>query len=156
MGFQSVAQKEIIRSKDGQNGAVVLQGELNAEIFENEAEFIWFREGLVAYHPDQQTIDLLKKELPKYDLTIVLGTWCEDSHALVPKLVKVLQLSDYPLGQLRMVGVDRSKKSEALKGVSVDFVPTIIVYEKGEEIGRIVETTRKSIEIDLAEIIQQH
>jgi hypothetical protein len=55
-----------------------------------------------------------------------------------------------------MYGVDRNKKSnnkeeEAYKIINV---PTIIVMKDGVELGRIVETTKTSIESDLLKIVE--
>ena len=55
-----------------------------------------------------------------------------------------------------MYGVDRTKttKDGAHEQYNVSKVPTIIILDKGVEKGRITETTRKSVDADLVNIIK--
>ncbi len=155
MSFDTFAQSYEV-SKDAENGSVVLKGEISIADMKNEASFTWLSTN-GAYTPDPITTDLLKENLKDYTLVVVMGTWCEDSQVLVPKLYTTLIQSLFPMSQLTIYGVDRTK--DALHGEKAKFdiekVPTIIVYKDGKEKGRIIEVVSKSIEEDIAAIIRK-
>jgi hypothetical protein len=108
------------------------------------------------YRPDPAKIAALSEKLSNYHLVILLGTWCEDSHRLIPQLYRVLTTTNFPLDQLSIFALDRDKKGreEVEVRYKVSNVPTIIVLKEDEEIGRITEIVQKSIESDLADIIK--
>lgn len=135
---------------------LVYTGQFTFTDLQQEESFKWMTEGTDAYQPDAEDISHLKSELNKYQLVVFMGTWCEDSHNLIPKLYKVLEASSYPAQQLTLCGLDREKKGKgtAHEEYKVLYVPTIIVLSNGKEVGRITETVRKSVEADLAAIIK--
>jgi thiol-disulfide isomerase/thioredoxin len=150
------AQKKYTVSKDPEEGGVVYNGPCSFGDLDAEQTFDWFKAGAAGYKPDAAAVAYLKKALPPYQLIVFMGTWCDDSHNLVPKLYKVLQQASYPMGQYTMFGVDRkktTKNSEHLK-YKITLVPTIIVLKDHKEIGRITEVIDKSVEEDLAKIVK--
>lgn len=110
------------------------------------------------YNPDESKIESLSEELNKYKLIVFLGTWCEDSHRLVPQLYRVLTDSGYPLEQLQIFALDRDKKGRngEEKQYNITNVPTVIVLQDGNEKGRITETVKKNVESDLLEIMKNN
>jgi thiol-disulfide isomerase/thioredoxin len=155
MSIKTFAQSYEV-SKDAENGSVVLKGEITIADIQNESTFTWFVTN-GAYNPDPVTTDYLKENLKDYSLVVVMGTWCDDSQNLIPRLYTTLVQSFFPMSQLTIYGVDRTK--DALHGEKAKFniekVPTIIVYKDGKEKGRIIELVAKSIEDDLAAIIKK-
>jgi thiol-disulfide isomerase/thioredoxin len=135
---------------------LVFTGQFTFTDLQQEESFKWMQEGIEAYQPGAEAIGYLKAELNKYQLVVFMGTWCEDSHNLIPKLYKVLTEVGYPLQKLTLYGLNREKKGKgtAHEEYKVLFVPTIIVLSDGKEIGRITETVRKSVEADLSTIIK--
>jgi len=107
------------------------------------------------YIPDAGSMTMLKKDLSKYKIICFLGTWCEDSQEQLPVLYKVLHEADYPLQSVQLYAVDRDKKTMHGENdtYKIELVPTIILLKDDEEIGRIVESPKGSIEKDLAAII---
>ena len=93
--------------------------------------------------------------MKQYTMVVFLGTWCDDSHYLIPRLERVLQMINYPQSKLTMYGVDRAKTAKNGEEIKygVTLVPTIILFKDGKEVGRITETVKKTIEEDLASII---
>lgn len=153
------AQSDYDVSKDKENGSVVYKGQMTFADLEKESDFAWFTRGSKAYVPDSVTVAYLKKQLPNYEIIVLMGTWCEDSQNLVPKLHKVLQAAGYPMEKYTMYGVDRAKTAKYVehKLYKVEKVPTIILSKDHNEVGRIVETlTKKNIESDLAAIIRKN
>jgi thiol-disulfide isomerase/thioredoxin len=143
-------------SKDPENGSVVLKGTVTMSDLAAEPSFSWFKQN-AAYNPDTAAIRSLRTSLPGYTITVVMGTWCEDSQNLIPKLYTVLQDVHYPMDKVTMFGVDRTKNAlnnEKAKYL-IEKVPTIILYKDGTEAGRITETAQESIERDLMHITEQ-
>jgi len=155
MSIHTYAQSDYDVIKDKDN-TVIFKGSCTFEDLNKESSFTWLKKGMDAYKPDSVKIAYLKKNLPKYQMIVFLGTWCDDSHFLIPRLEKVLKLSAYPMSQYMMYGMDRNKKAKNVedKIYSIVNVPTIIVYKGNMELGRIVETAKKNIETDLVNIIK--
>ncbi len=156
ISMRSRAQSDFVRSYDKENGSLVFKGQVNFDTLKTEASFEWLKKGAEAYSPDKETLRFLQEKLPAFDLVIFMGTWCEDSHVLLPKLYKTLQSANYPLSQCNMYGVDRAKTTKYVEHqlYQIAFVPTIILTKKNQEIGRIVENVKQSIEADLADLIR--
>lgn len=134
---------------------LIYQGQVTFTDLQKEKAFGWYDKGAAAYNPDKETIARLKPILKSHTFVVFLGTWCSDSHKLIPELTKVLQLCDYPLSKVMIFSLDHSKKglNGEEKKYSISYLPTIIVYKDGKEEGRIIETVDGSIESDLLSII---
>lgn len=128
----------------------IIEGKLTVSQLET---FGWFKKNYAEYKPAMSVVDELA-EFKKCSVLVILGTWCSDSHELVPQLMKVMDLAGWK--QPELIGVDRKKKCSKIdiKPLNIEYVPVIIVFEKEKEKGRIIETTKKSIEEDLLEILQ--
>jgi hypothetical protein len=150
----SMAQ-DFDRLTDEENGSVVFKGEFRFEDLKNEDSFNWLQVGAEGYKPDSVALKFLKKHMPAYELVIMLGTWCEDSHLVIPQLYTTLEKSAYPL-KYNMYGLDRAKTTKHIehKLYRVDRVPTVILMQNNLEIGRITEMPKKSIERDLRALIE--
>lgn len=150
------AQKsDFDRTTDADNGSIIFTGQCSFADLEQEKTFTWMAEGVSGYKPGAEAVAQLKKKLPAYNLVIFLGTWCEDSQNLIPKLYKTLKEAGYPMNQVRMYGVNRAKESKYYdhKAYRIDRVPTIILQRGNTEVGRIVEQVQNSIESDLLALI---
>jgi hypothetical protein len=156
LSLQMNAQSEFDKSIDKENGSVVYKGQVRFGDLKKEPNFSWFESGAQAYKPDTNAIKFLKKHLPGYNLVVLMGTWCDDSQVLIPKLYKTLQLTEYPLPQLELVGVDRSKRAKYIEHTlyRLEKVPTIILFKEELETGRIVEVVKESVETDLMRLIE--
>lgn len=151
-----MAQKPYAISTDPKNGQVVFSGPVTFGDLEAEPTFTWFKEGQEGYRPRKKPTEYLRAHLKDYQVIVFMGTWCPDSHNLIPKFKKVLDEAGYPVSQLSIIGVDRSKtiKDGAEKKYAITSVPTFILFRNGEERGRITESVHKRIETDLAALIK--
>ena len=73
----------------------------------------------------------------------------------VPYFFRMLDLMQYDPSKVLLIAVNRDKKARDmdLSKYKIERVPTFIIYDKNEnELGRIVETPRYSLEEDLLEI----
>ncbi len=109
------------------------------------------------YNPDATTMEALRGKLGDYQMVIFMGTWCEDSHKLIPELYSVLKGTGYPLEELQLYALDRDKKGKNGEEQSyhITNVPTIILLKDDKETGRITEVVEKSIESDLLKIVEK-
>jgi len=104
---------------------------------------------------DAQALSVLRNRLSAYEIIVFIGTWCEDSHEMIPRLYHVLKAADYPFEQLRMYAVDREKQSlhDEADMYHIRQIPVVILKKDGREQGRITEQVQQSVEQDLAKII---
>jgi thiol-disulfide isomerase/thioredoxin len=134
-----------------------LTGKTDAAILADKATCTWYQPTYESYKPDPATTANLKKALPK-DATFLVfgGMWCSDTQNLLPKFYKVLDEAGISRKNVQLYLVDEQKNSpEKLeKQYGVNNVPTFIIFQQGEEKGRIVETVKQSIEADLLTILQ--
>ncbi|MCZ2083028.1 MAG: thioredoxin [Flavobacteriales bacterium] len=159
--LQSCESQKIVinREVESKNDGKMLLGYQTKNQLLKEPYSEWYVSGHDDYQIDQKALVELKKEkLSSYNITLVMGTWCEDSHREVPRLFKILEALNYPEAKLTMIAVNRKK--EAPSGEEGPFniqkVPTIIVQKYGKEIGRIIENPSTGyLERDLLEILKK-
>jgi len=110
------------------------------------------------YNPETSTIADLKKQVEGISIKIVFGSWCYDSKMQVPRFMKVLDQIEFNESNLSIIAVDRLKKSHdaSIDHLKIKLVPTFIIYKGQEEIGRIVENPKTSLEQDLLKILQEN
>ncbi len=110
-----------------------------------------------AYKPHPRCIRKSKKKNENIEVLIVLGTWCHDSQTQVPRFLKYFDEAGFKEDQLTMIGVDRSKTAGDvdISSLNIERVPTFIFYRDNKELGRIIETPKKSLERDSYKIIRK-
>ena len=161
LGFQSCESQKIVvnREVETTNDGKMLLGHQTKDQLLKEPYSEWYVREHDEYGLDQKTVaELKKRKLNSYNITLVMGTWCEDSHREVPRFFKILAELKYPEGKLTMIAVNRKK--EAPNGeegpLNIQRVPTIIVQKYGKEIGRIIESPSTGyLERDLLEILKK-
>ncbi len=118
---------------------------------------IYFDSQYDVYKPSEKVIDDLKEKIDEFEFTIVMGTWCGDSQKEVPRFFKILKEADYNQKRVKVIAVDRQKQAIVvdITDLKIEKIPTFIVYKNDVEIGRIVETPKKSLEADLWKIIKK-
>ncbi len=136
--------------KDPEGGTNMLVGEISLKELQQPG-YSWFKTGMDAYKPDSGLVKRIKQEIGAYEIVVFMGTWCDDSHTLVPQFFKVLKACDYPLDKVKIFATDRQKHTLNIEHdiFSISKVPTFIVYLNHNEVGRITENVEKSVELDL-------
>ena len=137
-----------------------LLGRITAQDLGQEPYGEWFTEPYINYTPNPEILAGLKDVAGKdLDITVFFGTWCPDSQREVPRLLKLLDLMEFPTDRLTLVAVDgddeakkRSPGGEE-KGLEVYKVPTLVFSRDGAEIARMVEHPVLSLERDLLAIL---
>ena len=134
----------------------VLLGYQNREVLEQTPFDSWFAKTYQDYKPKEKVLTTLKPLLQDADLTIFMGTWCEDSQREIPALFQILDQTEFDTDQLTLITVSRNKDTpEKLEeGFDLEYVPTIIISKDGAELGRIVESPIGTLEKDLVRILE--
>lgn len=146
-------QYEVLPDK---NEGKIYKGIISRDLLEKDTSFKWYANGLAGYHPNEDAIAALKKNKDSIQFITFMGTWCEDSHFVIPKFFYLLDVAGFPAERVSLIGVDRSKKtlSHLTEAMGIINVPTIIVMKNGKEVGRVVEYGHSGFfDKDLAEII---
>jgi len=148
-----------IRSLKDKPEPVVLVGELQRSEIEL-AEPRWV-EAQVSAEVDAEAARRLVDADPGAEVAVFLGTWCGDSRREVGRLWRAFDDLSGPEGafvppfEIEYIGVDREKEEpvERTGGLDIQYVPTVIVYRDGQEVGRIIESAPAGIEGDLADLL---
>ncbi len=121
----------------------------------NSVQYAWFDSGYAAYEPSIEMLKDYRNALDSVDFFVVFGTWCKDSKREMPRFFKIMDELNFPSKRIELYGVDRSKAQPGTipQQYHITNVPTIIVRTHGEELGRIVESPKATLEIDLLEIL---
>jgi len=147
--FDTTAQKDILIGECNREGML---HPLFAEYYNTEYG---------AYSPAPETLMLLSAFGHDYKITIVMGSWCGDSHEQVPRFLKTADLAGFPEENIRIICVNKKKTApgfeEELIPLNIEKVPTFIfnsMAADGREIGRIIETPLESLETDWLKILE--
>lgn len=98
------------------------------------------------YTPSSEELTAIQKLAGK-ELIVFLGTWCHDSIREVPKLIKLLDMSEVKLADIQFVTVGYDKRDELGLALAHDlqYTPTFVVKHQGVEINRVVEKPEKPL-----------
>jgi thiol-disulfide isomerase/thioredoxin len=152
-GFSQI-QYEVLSERPNEK---TLKGIISREILEKDSSFKWYAANQKGYNPNKDALEGLKKQKDSIHLLVFMGTWCEDSHVIIPKFFSLLDASGFPVEKLTLIGVDRKKTtfSDLTGALGVKNVPTIMVMKNGREIGRVIEYGKFGLfDMDLGAILK--
>lgn len=147
------SQYEVLVERPGEKS---LKGIITRSVLESDTSFKWFATNFKAYSPRQDAMEALKKNADSIQLLVFMGTWCEDSHFIIPKLYALTDAAGFSQEHITLIGTDRNKKtlSNLANALNVTHVPTIIIFRNGRELGRIIEYGKYGMfDKELGEII---
>jgi thiol-disulfide isomerase/thioredoxin len=136
-------------------GEKMYKGIISREALIADTSFKWVSSAK-AYTDDKNAVDGLKKYKDSIQLLVFMGTWCEDSHDIIPKFYSLTDAAGFSQERITLIGVDRQKKtlSHLTEALGIINVPTIIVMKNGKEAGRVVEYGKYGMfDKELGEII---
>ncbi|HEX7847327.1 MAG TPA: thioredoxin family protein [Chitinophagaceae bacterium] len=118
-----------------------LKGIISREVLEADTSFKWFTENQKGYTPHSEGVSALKQYGDSIELLVFMGTWCEDSHFIIPRFFSLVDAAGFDKKRITLIGTDRNKKtlSHLCEALNVNNVPTIIVMKAGKEVGRVIE-----------------
>lgn len=138
-------------------GEKTIKGHFSRDLLQSDTSFNWYTPTYKNYKARPDALENIRKQKDSIEIVAFMGTWCEDSHFIIPQLIALLDSAQFPREKFSLIGVDRNKKtvgrlSEAL---NVTLVPTILIFRSGKEIGRIVEFGKYGMfDKELAEILR--
>ena len=142
---------------DEEDGGEMLLGKIDRAGLQLEQFNAWYVENDSLHQVDTTLISGLKLNLKPLTIKVFMGSWCEDSQKLVPSLFKVLDAAEFDYSNIEMIAVDHDKKTP--NGLEMDYnieyVPTLIFSENGEELNRIVEYEIETLEKDMFKIVNK-
>jgi thiol-disulfide isomerase/thioredoxin len=133
------------------------KGIISREILTGDTSFTkWYVPNAKAYTPNAASLEALKNNRDSVELLVFMGTWCEDSQFIIPKLFALTEAAGFSNDRVTLIGTDRQKKTlgHLCEALNVTNVPTIIVMKKGRELGRVVEYGKSGMfDKDLGEVL---
>ena len=141
IGSNVYAQTPYEIKLDSETGSKIYKGNINKYTLLNDSSFTWYKQSQEAYTPELSLI----KDLEKYGQTVHFivfgGTWCDDSQYIMPRFFELMEKSGVADSTITLFGVDRKKQttSNLSEAMNITRVPTILLFQNGKEIGRIVE-----------------
>ncbi len=145
---------------DERTKKVELIGNCNRNAFEKEEFKKWFTSEYNSYEPDEKLIVKLKNNsnIENLKVVVIFGTWCHDSRRELPRFYKIVDKINFSESKIKLIGIDTEKSSQnkLLSNIEFKKIPTFIFYKKGKEIGRIIESTKISLEADILKILNKN
>jgi thiol-disulfide isomerase/thioredoxin len=144
---------------DSANGnAKMFKGLISKNDLTSELTYKWYAESQKVYpRPDTAAVNAFRNHEDLYFI-VFGGTWCEDTHYVLPKFYKIQEAAGFPESHIALYATDRKYITEGniAQAMNVKNVPTIIVMKDGKEIGRVIEYgTTGRWDRELAEIMNQ-
>lgn len=138
--YSAVAQNQFETSID-KKGEKVFKGIISRDVLQSDTSFKWYAENLKGYTPNSLALSALRQYGDSLQLIVFMGTWCEDSHVIIPKFFSLLDAAGFSKDRVTLIGVDRNKKTLGFLAEALDIknVPTLMVMKNGKEMGRVVE-----------------
>ncbi len=117
------------------------KGIISKEVLLADTTFKWYASNLTGYKPNTSAVEGLQKNKDSVQLLVFMGTWCEDSQNIIPKMFSLTDAAGFSNERVTLIGVDRAKKtySHLCEALNIINVPTIMVMKNGKELGRVVE-----------------
>lgn len=156
ISLHSFSQVQYEVSRDPKNGLKTVKGILSRSMLQNDTAFAWMKNDISWYKPNATCVANITPVKDSIHIIIFIGTWCEDSHIVLPQLLKMLDQVNFPADHLTIVGVDRKKQSlgSLSEALGITKAPTILVMKNGKEFGRVEEYGKYGVyDQELAEVL---
>jgi hypothetical protein len=134
----------------------ILLGEINTEGLKSGAFEVWFDKEYSEYNVNDVHFNPAYV-IPFDSVYVFLGTWCSDSQREVPRFCKIMDHEYFKGTFVKYFALDGNKTCPAIdtKEYYVDYVPTFVFYYKGNELCRIIETPKLSLEEDIMDLLSR-
>lgn len=140
-------------------GNLILLGKSAPERLAQPPFNSWYTPNYAAYTVDSNTANQVKSSLKNKRFLLFMGTWCGDSRREVPRMYKILDYCQVSASSIQLINLNNSdtayKQSPGHEeqGLNILRVPTLLIYEGQQEVGRIVESPVTSLEKDILAIV---
>ena len=122
-----------------------------------QKEYPWYTTEYDSYNVDSVLLDQIRNHIPEVSISIYMATWCPDCHREIPRFYKILNEANIDESRIVNASMDENKQTpdNYEEGMNVTDVPTFIFFKHGEELGRIVEKPKVTLEHDILEILKR-
>ena len=142
--------------EDVKHNQIILIGEIDKTGFLLDNYKSWYTESYSNYQLDSNVIHQLKTIInpDELEIKIFLASWCSDSREQVPRFIKIIDSLNIEIS-INFYALDANKSCPNINSseFGIERIPTFIFYKLGQEIGRIIETPKQTLEHDFLEII---
>lgn len=124
------------------DNAKMLVGIIHKNDLSSDTAFSWYAESQRIYpHPDTSAVNAFRNNKDKIYFLIFGGTWCMDTHFILPKFYKIQEASGFPEDHVTVFAVNHHMQTmgNLAKAFNIRQTPTIMVMKDGKELGRLVE-----------------
>lgn len=138
----NISQAQSFEAVKDRTGKKLLKGFVTDSLLKADStEFQWFAENEYIYNPAAPVVERFTAQKDSVTFMVFFGTWCPDSHYVVPRFYKILNQAGVDKKKVTLFALDRTKKDAAhfATNFNVQHVPTIIILKDGKEKGRVVE-----------------
>ena len=120
-------------------------------------EFPWYRNKYDSSVVNLTLIPKISSMMTDISILCFAGTWCTDTHKELPHLIKIMDVGKINFEKITFIGIDRQKLSPRGETApwNITASPTFIFLKNDQEIGRIVESPKKTLEEDIVEILSR-
>ncbi len=115
-----------------------------------------FKKQYIEYQPSAAEL-AASQTLQGKSILVLFGIWCHDSEREIPRLLKLIDVSQVKLASLSLQALNYSKQEPTGLHHTYDlkYTPTIVLLDGKRELGRIVEYPKVSLGEDFAKMIQE-
>lgn len=135
--------------------APILLGAFTRDTLESSLYNKWFMQSYKDHTIDDSALSGIKEHINDVNITVFMGTWCEDSQREVPGFFKILDEINYESDLVKIITIseDKEQPEALLKDQNIMNVPTFVFSKNGTELGRLVEYPLESLEKDITKIL---
>ena len=151
--------QDLNQTSQDRKGNPMLLGETTKVGLQQVPFNTWFNKNYDDYQENDKIIKTIKNDLKDYTIKVFYGTWCGDSKKELPRFYKLMETAKVPKDQIEVYALSNTKDAYKQgpngeeKGYNIHRVPTFIFYKNGEEVNRIVEHPKETLERDIQNII---
>ena len=154
---ESQQQPLNVKTLVGEEGETVILGPMNRANLDTDEFLAWFEP---SYKSQKVPDDWVSEHLnlsKKITFKLFLGTWCEDTQRELGPMFKILDALNVHQNRIEMYGLSEFKDSpdRLEKKYEILNIPTLIFFENGIEINRIVEFPVVNLLDDFSKILKK-
>jgi len=113
----------------------------------------YFQQSYQAFQLSDAEVAEIKSWPSDLHIEVYFGSWCHDSVREVPRFLKIVAQSPTLSNRLVALDYEKSEPRGSAKSHDIKYTPTFIVYQKDQEIGRIIERPNVSLTADISAML---
>ena len=106
------------------------------------------------------TVDVIARHARELEFHVWGGDWCKDCRAQLPDFGAALDAAEVPATSVHHYPTEKeedgSKTGPGVEEYGIEYIPTVVVEHRGEEIARFVEEEPVPIAVYLAQRIENY